>query len=109
MMPDTEKGPGMNRDNTGSAAGTQEEKHVLSAECGTEEQHVPSAEDTIEEIQEQVLKAEKAEQASEEIGSIGHINQDAVVQQSLKLPVILIGSVIYAFGINVFLKPAGSW
>ena len=117
MMPDTEKGPGMNRDNTGSAAGTQEEKHVLSAEGGTEEKHVPpaeggteekhvlSAEDTIEEIQEQVLKAEEAEQASEEIGSIGHINQDAVVQQSLKLPVILIGSVIYAFGINVFLKP----
>ena len=52
-----------------------------------------------------MLETEQAAKDSENIGSIGHINQEAVVQESLKLPIILIGSLIYSFGINVFLKP----
>ncbi len=64
-----------------------------------------SSQDSIEQIQEQVLETEQEEINAEDIGSIGHINQEAVVQESLKLPMILLGAVIYSFGVNVFLKP----
>ncbi len=68
-------------------------------------EHVFSEQDKIEDIQEQVLETEQAEKDAESMGSIGHINQEAVVQESLKLPMILVGALIYSFGVNVLMKP----
>lgn len=62
---------------------------------------------SLKELQEQVLSEERAEQEAGEFGSITHLNQEAVKQEGIKLPIILLGAAIYSFGVNVFLKPLG--
>ena len=51
-----------------------------------------------EELQKQIIRTEK-ETAESDSG------RNAARQESLKLPVIFAGALVYAFGMNVFLKP----
>lgn len=61
----------------------------------------------VKELQEQVLSEERAEERADDFGSITHLNQEAVKQEGIKLPIILIGAAVYSFGVNIFLKPLG--
>lgn len=62
--------------------------------------------DRIGQIQEDVLKQESREDAAENLGKDGHLNAEALKNlMGIKVPVILLGSAIYAFGVNYFLKP----
>jgi len=69
---------------------------------GTTDQNT---EESFKELQEQVLSEERAEERADEFGPITHLNQEAVKQEGIKLPVILLGAAVYSFGINIFLKP----
>ena len=103
MNPSTDHSTGEIREKNAGANAEIAESAGTGGATGTDSPL--TSEDNIAQIQEQVLETEQAAKDSENIGSIGHINQEAVVQESLKLPIILIGSLIYSFGINVFLKP----
>ena len=103
MNPSTDHSTGEIREKNAGANAEITESAETGGATGTDSPL--TSEDNIAQIQEQVLEAEQAAKDSEDLGSIGHINQEAVVQESLKLPIILIGSLIYSFGINVFLKP----
>ncbi|MDO4285802.1 MAG: YitT family protein [Eubacteriales bacterium] len=57
------------------------------------------------EIREEVIRKEAQEEHAQTIGTPEGINTEAVKKESLKLPMLLAGAFVYAFGVNLFLQP----
>ena len=92
MNPSTDHSTGEIREKNAGANAEITESAETGGATGTDSPL--TSEDNIAQIQEQVLEAEQAAKDSENIGSIGHINQETVVQERLKIPIIMIGSLI---------------
>ncbi len=60
---------------------------------------------SIELRQEEILAEEKKADREEDLGSNGRINPEGMRLMGIKVPVIILGAVVYAFGVNYFLKP----
>ena len=58
-----------------------------------------------EHIRAQVMRREAQEDKAENISTPSGLNPEAMKQESLKLPMLLIGACVYALGVNLFLQP----